>query len=288
MGKRKLRNCSNCGERHGPPTGKNCGRVSLENREESAGVTGGLPERSDAILVGSTEGPIGAEGGQVTAPMGFEDVLEFTNAESAAALEEDDYSDFARRPSSPAGSGPSGARFLRQQLQLMQDERRAFEEKVDGRMAHMENTLGKVAGVQQAQLERLSRMYLADHPGKKPSKEPSQSDATPPAPQEAAAQPSKVSAGGAGLFDFKDLSNLTVPEGEEQWKNYHGFAAWHLENEKSKKNPFDHQAFVKKGEKVVTFEDLMIVTFKTVGKIVEMKGDVRGIVSHGKMMAEKA
>ena len=204
--------------------------------------------------------------------------------------------DYPERPISPAGSGANGDRFIRQQLQSMRSERHEFESKIDSRMEKMENILGKVAGVQQTQLERLSRMYIAKHPAKKPEAETGGAKKAPtPAsspPARAAVEATPASpinpASVADCFSLKDLSNLTVPESDEQWKNYHGYAAWHLENEKSKKNPFDHQAYVKKGEKVTTFEDLMIVTFKTIDKIVEMKGDDKGIVSHSKMMAEKA
>ena len=35
MGKRKLRNCSNCGARHGPPTGKNCPHLGKQEEVPS-------------------------------------------------------------------------------------------------------------------------------------------------------------------------------------------------------------------------------------------------------------
>ena len=46
MGKRKLRNCSKCGTRHGPPTGKNCSR-----KEEV--LMNSQPEEDDAHSVKS-------------------------------------------------------------------------------------------------------------------------------------------------------------------------------------------------------------------------------------------
>ena len=44
MGKRKLRNCTNCRARHGPPTGKLCTRseeyFALKNEEMAKGKVG--------------------------------------------------------------------------------------------------------------------------------------------------------------------------------------------------------------------------------------------------------
>ena len=199
-----------------------------------------------------------------------------------------------RRSRSPAGSGARCAIYLRQQLKSMHQERMDFEKRVEGRMIYMENVLGKVAGVQQAQLQRLVDLTTRQAKEEKPStaETPHEATAEPtlkPQPQAAAPETPKTPRGPeAYMFNWADLSDTTVPESEEDWKSYHGYAAWHMENEKRKKNPFDHQAFVKKGEKIASVEDLMAVTFKTLSKLVERRVDVKGLISHGLFMAEKA
>ena len=106
-----------------------------------------------------------------------------------------------------------------------------------------------------------------------------------PTPPAAASRAASAQATPLTGFNPKDLSDLSVPESDEQWKDYHDYEAWHLENKRPMKNPFDHQAFVKKGEKISTYEDLMVVTFKTLSKALEMKCEVKGLVSHGLMMS---
>ena len=298
MGKRKLRSCAGCGGRHGPPTGKNCGRRETEKTGEVEAVVTGrveaaamLPE-SDAGSEGATE--TGIEQDE------YASLLDYSlNRGRQIPLEDLMPEEEVSRPKSPAGSGASGAWFLRQHLQEMRKERVEFEQKIDTRINHMENVLGRVAGVQQAQLERL--VHLANHPISKPEAE-SPADQLPTAPKLAPpSQPpadkvkleeqrgsTQATASASAVFDWKDLSDLSVPEGDQDWKDYHGFAAWHLENEKKKKNPFDYQAFIKKGEKVTTFEDIMVIIFKTLSKLADLKVDSKGLIAHGLVMAEKA
>ena len=295
MGKRKLRSCANCGGRHGPPTGKNCTHLGKPERNEDEGATGGLKPEAAAMLGKSgqeadiaVEPDCGAVG-----PETDEDPLDFTFSTDeaqfsfGAACEEG-----LGRPRSPAGSGASGAMFLRQQIQAMNRERLEFEQRVDGRILHMENVLGKVAGVQQATLSRLVDMV------KPPIEEKTGTETVSEAATETIdTQPSPVkptaSAGAQKTpeffgFSLKDLSDTKVPDTEADWKDYHGFSAWHFENEKKKKNPFDHQAFIKKGEKITSFEDLMVVSLKTIIKLVDLKLDVKGMVNHCLFMADKA
>ena len=283
MGKRKLRNCTNCGTRHGPPTGKNCGRKEDREQESTEKIVDEAELGASAILSENDEEVSAA----FTSADLLQDGVDFTDVN----LPKRQWSPLmcaskegtGDRPRSPAGSGASGAMFLRQQLRVMQQERQQFESRIDGRIMHMENVLEKVAGVQQAQLERL--VHLANHPIKKTEPEPA-------ATQKAAiAQPTVATPKlneTASLLKACDFSNITVPDSDKEWKDYHGFAAWHLENEKTKKNPFDQQAFVKKGEKVSTFEDLMVIAFKTLRELSELKLDVSGFLSHGLLMAEKA
>ena len=217
-----------------------------------------------------------------------EDLLDLTLSNDGSAtqgmLETD-------RPKSPAGSGAMGACFLRQQMAVLHRERHDFEKRIDGRMLHMENVLGRVAGVQQAQLQRLIDIttssdgkgsnQVAEEPDPKPKEKLEEAKKTGPPTGASSAADCKP-------FSLKDFSDTAVPDSELEWKEYHGFAAWHLETEKRKKNPFDHQAYVKKGDKVSSFEDLMLVTFKTMAKLLEIKSEVKGLVSHGQFMADKA
>ena len=176
----------------------------------------------------------------------------------------------------------------------MRQERQEFESNVDSRIIYMENLLGKVAGVQQAQLERLVDLTTGakscDHTPSASGASSATSTVTVAADQKAL----DLSASGPipepakSAFNFTNLSDSAVPESDEDWKNYHGLSAWHFENEKKKKNPFDHQAYLKKGEKIATFQDLMTTTFKTLGKLVEMGCELKGLISHGRFMAEKA
>ena len=295
MGKRKLRSCTNCGGRHGPPTGRNCAHGEPREREKVADTIEKVGERAAAILDRSDEDAraSGGEAAGADSQGTEEDLAELTlSAEGASNDGDADHRESRDRPGSPAGSGAMGALFLRQQMRLMQQERIEFEERVDGRMRYMENVLGKVAGVQQAQLERLVDLTTASKT-KKVAAEPmdlTKKDevSEPTTPQPAAAAAAAAPPTLTTPLGFGDFSDTAVPDADEDWKNYHGYAAWHLENERKKKNPFDHQAFLKKGEKITSFEDLMSITFKTLGKLVEMRCEVKGLIAHGRFMAEKA
>ena len=63
---------------------------------------------------------------------------------------------------------------------------------------------------------------------------------------------------------------------------------WKAAEERRKKNPFNHAAYIKKGEKVDSFESLMVITFKTIQQLADCKHDSTGVVKHGLTMAEKA
>ena len=85
-----------------------------------------------------------------------------------------------------------------------------------------------------------------------------------------------------------DLSLMSGYEGDEEWREYHGTVMWKREAEKNKRNPFDHQAYIRKGEKVESFEELMVITFKTMSQLLDLKYDLRGLIKHGQTLAEKA
>ena len=152
MGKRKLRNCTNCGTRHGPPTGKNCGRKEDREQESTEKIVDEAELGASAILSENDK--------EVSAAFASADLLQDGVVFTDVNLPKRQWSPLmcaskegtGDRPRSPAGSVASGAMFLRQQLRVMQQERQQFESRIDGRIMHMENVLGKVAGVQQAQL----------------------------------------------------------------------------------------------------------------------------------------
>ena len=73
-----------------------------------------------------------------------------------------------------------------------------------------------------------------------------------------------------------------------EWTESEGRDLWKSTKEKKKRNPFDHTNFTKKGEKVDSFEKIMIVTFKTMEQLLNMGKDVKGLVRHGLAMSEKA
>ena len=45
---------------------------------------------------------------------------------------------------------------------------------------------------------------------------------------------------------------------------------------------------MKKGETVESLEKVMVITFKTIARLSEANGEIRGVVRHGLGMAEKA
>ena len=284
MGKRKLRNCANCGGRHGPPTGKSCVHEKQQERKEDDEICHGIGAGPDTIFMDGEGEKSAMNHPSEEKQCDYDELLDYVIDKALPQRQTPpDTAGLTERPFSPAGSGAKGALFLRQRMSELEQSRLDFEDRMDGKMKHMENLLGKVAGVQQAQLKRL--VHLANHPVGPPPKvdENVKPEVEKPKPAQAARSPAAES-----LIDLKDLSDMAVPDVDRDWKEYHGFAAWHLENEKKKKKTFDYQAYIRKGEKVTTFEEIMVVTFKTLSKIADLKGDVRGLIEHGLVMADKA
>ena len=50
--------------------------------------------------------------------------------------------------------------------------------------------------------------------------------------------------------------------------------------DKKRMNPFDHKAYIKKDEEVDTFEELMVMTFKMLKQLVDLKYDIKGLIGH--------
>ena len=272
MGKRKLRNCAKCGRRHGPPTGKNCSRsveeLSAKNELEEdsselqpSGENGVRRETqtSDDERDSAVQG-FGKEevkGKKIFNPGAFVD-YDYRHTGEEEEWEERKFMDAShadrngRRWEPPTAAPPNNN----------------FERSMSDRMNSMENMLGRVAGIQQCQLERL--IHLAGHPVGKADKKEEKTD-------ECAKEEIAESTDSVGTDDE-----------DYEWREYHGAEIWKKEKELKRRNPFDHKAYLLKGEKVDSFERLMSVTFRTVTQLLDPKSDVRGVVRHGRLMADKA
>ena len=159
------------------------------------------------------------------------------------------------------------------------------------RMSNMENMMGKMAGVYQATMERFA--HLANCPTSRPEAQATMAPA-PPTAAKPAVVPESGAKDGVEKPEKQDLLGATAytdsdsEEGDSAWKDYHGVEMWRAAKDKIKKNPFVHAAFLKRGEEVNSFERLMLVHFKTMQLLLEMKHDVSGLVKHGIAMSEKA
>ena len=161
MGKRKLRNCARCGNRHGPPTGKNCARAVTEE-----GVMTDLRETAPAETAAEKANGVEWEnlssGSGSTLPV-LEDQGEAVMKESkkpifspGAFVDYNDYHNTADwEPDTARARSPSQTRKPRSQLKTKQQRAShpasEFENYMTDRMTTMENMLGRVAGIQQCQ-----------------------------------------------------------------------------------------------------------------------------------------
>ena len=116
-------------------------------------------------------------------------------------------------------------------------------------------------------------MHLANHPV--------ESVPVPPKPEAKKEKPKKQEAAESVFREGTD-------DEDYEWREYHGAEIWRKEKELKRRNPFDHKAYLPKGDKVDSFERLVSVTFKTITQLLELKSDVKGVVRHGQMMADKA
>ena len=296
MGRRKLRACSNCGGRHGPPTGKACTRsedVFLEKNEE---MCADVVTASETVSETAAQGAANARQDGLDNPEISEWVLpDFPGPMSRQMRGEEKFSftvnsamDFdnmpqggARRKQAPAKASANGGPRHKpapvnmadvgwdyeppRRVGLSQNERILSD-----RMVRLENTMGDLAAAQKDQMEKLMEMIrasLAQKKTAKPSDEPS--------------------AAGASAADDSDLS-ATGSNDDEEWADFFGAEVWKKEKDRIRKNPFDHRSYGKKGKEVETFEQLMVIQFKTMNQLLDLKYDVRGLVKHGLMMSEKA
>ena len=150
--------------------------------------------------------------------------------------------------------------------------------------------MGQMMGVYQATMNQFA--HLAD--GIKPSRHV---QPVPPPAAEAAAPPTLATSSTPAVKE-RSTSSSTVPverlaeligdvaseSGSDEeytvWKDYHGREMWKAVR-LMKKNQFCHAAYMKRGETVETFEDLMVLTSKTMHQLLEMKCGVSGVVIMG-------
>ena len=274
MGKRKLRACTGCGGRHGPPTGKLCargeekfGEKNEEMSDEKLGVT------SEAADGGPDSHHLSAafqEGGDWVFP-------EYPEA----PVRQDSYEDARpkfdfvcsplRQPARTADTKPESAAKMADVGWDYEPRRRIGLTKIEMMMSdcmmRLENSMSEMAIAQKEQMEKLMAMFVASRStGCESSKLPEAAGA-------AAAEPEDSSDSGSEDSD---------------WKDFFGAEVWKKEKDRVRKNPFDHRNYGKRGDVVESFEQLMVVLFKTMSQLQELKYDLKGIIKHGLMMSEKA
>ena len=287
MGKRKLRSCTSCGGRHGPPTGKGCTRglalleeKNEEMRAETCAASGGCDD-------GVPECQLGANQDDCLSTAGSEDKEDWEYVTSGQEKVPTGKFEFVKQTQEKIRQGYEIPRRAVNVEDVFDPPREpgvtSFERGMAARMDHMENLMGRVAGVQQAQLERL--VHLANHPLHPPPQE-----ATPMA--SSAAVNTAVNTAvpkPAPKVPEPPMSELEFDGTEDQeWKEFYGIEVWRKEIERRRKNPFDQKVYMSKGEAVEDLEQLMMVAFKTIIQLLDLGQDVRGVAKHGLFMAEKA
>ena len=300
MGKRKLRSCSNCGMWHGPPTGKLCSRAEEVFAEKNSEMLGDESERPEAATGTEAPSDLGAAGGiceeegewlfpdypetHECMPAGKRIVKKFDFV-NAAAKKVPDTTDARNRGApvpEPAGASGPEVRHRQQAGAAMADclpepptRRRvglsSSEVMMSDRIGKMEKTISDVATYQQSQIDKIVDLFTAMHKEKKVGAKAASQCYT-------AAKPSPT----VGTESSDSDSD------EEEWKEFFGAKVWKEEKDRKRKNPFDHKNYGKKGEVVQTFEQLMVVLLKTMSQFMDLRYDVRGIIKHGLMLAEKA
>ena len=301
MVKRKLRCCVSCGGRHGPPTGKGCARKTEEKSvevDEKSGADENKPELNDETKVGvESYEEMFAETNMD--PESKEDYhvpfSSFRQVRQSPNYGEED--DFRQRWAGDSAAKERARHDVRATSKMAQSPEvfqgripaeTLFEKRIADKVEHMENVLGRVAGVQQAQLQRLIDLMTVKDAKKKEEKADSAADTV---NESASAKPTAVGVKDqATRWDLhcSDSSTEKMKPAEEEWREYHGEEMWQKEKDKKRKNPFDHQAYIKKGEEVDSFETLMVITFQTLKQLIDLKLDVKGLIRHGRSLAEKA
>ena len=145
------------------------------------------------------------------------------------------------------------------------------------RMMRLETSMVEKAANQQAQIEQITALFAASQRKQEASMAPTPAPATPEPP----------AAGVSGATAAEYATSVSRSD-DEDWKDYFGAEVWKKEKDHIRKNPFDQRNYGKKGDVIESFEQLMVVLLKTMTQLLDLKYDVRGIIKHGLMMAEKA
>ena len=304
MVKRKLRSCAACGGRHGPPTGKGCARLTEEKQKETEKKSEAATDspKVDAMSGAGVEKNSELFGETIMDPesedeqhIPFSSFCKHGVAPNYGV--EDDFrqmwasdSQAERRAHTTDQTTSNGAPPAEVFLGRVPAET-LFEKRIADKVEHMENVMGRVAGVQQAQLRRLIDLLEVKSVEKKEDKTEPAASATPACKVETSPKPATPKVREESTkweLPRPDSPTEQMKPAEEEWREYHGEVLWQKEKDKKRKNPFDHQAYIKKGDEVDTFEVLMVVTFKTLKQLVDLKYDVSGLIRHGRSLAEKA
>ena len=317
MTKRRLRNCSKCGVRHGPPFGKLCEKISEEFEELSAEMEGnkdgstvsdkaeeksedvaGKPEEGINVSPPMPEQPIyqplnGGEhiplfqrqGGVGVQRRAWDDDLgyyqsrlfnlpERTSRVGLSTLQP--HSEYQRQSASwPRPPVNHGAGFVGHPISGMNSPRPIGPDAMDFRLRKLEGLVERVVDLQQAQV--LSE-YNKSHGGQNGL----------PLAEGAVGGPISGASANAQSQSGSIVDSTDSESEIGEWTESDGRDLWKSTKEKRKRNPFDHANFNKKGEKVDSFEKIMIVTFKTIEQLLNMGKDVKGLVRHGLALSEKA
>ena len=129
------------------------------------------------------------------------------------------------------------------------------------RMMRLENTMGDMAAAQKAQMDRLVDMFNSALEKKKH--------------REAKPEPA---AAGAASSQYESVTSVTGSD-DDEWKDFLGAELWKKEKDRVQKNPFDQRNYGKKGKDVETFEQLVVVQYKTMSQLLDLKYDLRGIAN---------
>ena len=160
MGKRKLRNCARCGVRHGPPTGKGCTRTQVCEAEKLEAVEDDARGQATEFENGGDEMSMTSQEEILTQPEIYDGGA--TAQEEKKIFSPGAFTNYEERHGEVQWEGSRIPRISKTAKDQARRPSSDFEGAMTDRMNTMENMLGRVAGIQQCQLERL--VHLANHP----------------------------------------------------------------------------------------------------------------------------
>ena len=152
MGKRKLRNCTRCGTRHGPPTGKSCARPEFEETEKNE-VQAPEPDAAPTDAQETVKGSL--EEGLQSIKSDVEDDQDLQKSQKSKKKHIFKAGDFVNYPQrhernrhdyadSEEERTPSDSQQRWRRPQAEPETANTFERSMSERMLTMENLLGRV------------------------------------------------------------------------------------------------------------------------------------------------